>query len=402
VELNPLSRAASSLSIAAEDDSGLLVKLPFKTGSRNSLDAIHSSSIDLSHARFQSDLVTLDEVSEVVDFNPQPQTVADLMMKPISAFKISTGEFGRLSKLHLEFPFQIQCITMLEDTFFLGGPQGLYHLGTGGKLTSIITGKRFTQIEALPSLGILLALCGTKRPEVRMYSLPEILKVAATSLKPKKFQFYKLKNSGGCTNFCVKNIKNSWFLSLAVKRKVILYLWDYYPHYKFLIVKEWASKDKAVKTQLVTRGENLSQICVMFPRNFEIINVYSGVKTILDFELSPADLPVDVCIAVDDILLFSFTNFGFFVDGNEHFRMATPFDWSLKLQSSVVAREFVITMGDQKVEVMSANNPLNTASVDEDFRSLRFLNVIDNRVYFVARLGSDLSSICSLSFEAHP
>ena len=111
----------------------------------------------------------------------------------------------------------------------------MYHLDDHEKLTSIVSGKNYTQIEVLPALGVMIALCGTKHPEVRMYNLVDI-RTAISGVMP-KMMFVKLKNSSGAHHISLRKIRDAWFLSVSLKKKVILYMWDYYPHYKFLLVK---------------------------------------------------------------------------------------------------------------------------------------------------------------------
>ena len=353
---------------------------------------------------------------------PSTSQVSPLLMNSVSNIKISvifssfnslcllvdrqpfvfiqSKEFGKLSKLKLDFPFEVLCIDVLTGgNVLIGNDKGLYHLNRSGQLVSIITGKRFQQLEVLPALGIVLALCGTKSPEVRMYSLTEITAVVATGVRSKEMQLVKLKNSVGCSHFVTKKIGDAWFLVLSVKKKVILYLWDHYPHYKFLIVKDWSLKAKAIKTQIVERNGMVSQICVMQPKNFMMIDTTSGVKSILDFQLDKKNLPCDVCLVVENILLLSFTDIGFFVNGSESARMSTSFDWSLSVVSTAVAGNFVVCLSEKGLEVMFVNRPKVAVVISQDLSAIKFLRAMDGHVYFSAKSLGEYTSIFDLAFE---
>jgi len=187
-----------------------------------------------------------------------------------SNHKLTPNLQGTLSKLKLEFSFEIQCFDILFGDYLLGTTQGLYHLDKLGKLTLVIPTIPFYQIQVAYPLGVLLAINGKRNKELRMFSLVEIAKVSKAGVRLKSFPFLTICKA---RSFTLSKIKNQWYLTVCLKKKVVLYLWDYFPHYRFLIIKEWNLKDKGKKAILMSEKEVPSQIYV------QLLNKYIQLRS---------------------------------------------------------------------------------------------------------------------------
>jgi len=322
----------------------------------------------------------------------------DEIIDPDAGNKKSTA--FAFKRLKASFPFEIYCMEDFLKHSLMGTNDGLYYFEEdSGKQFCLVPKKEFSQIKIIEELGIILVLCGKKKPEIRMYSFPEVAQAVETQTLPNEFSVLKMKATLGCREFELVYTDVSWYLVVTMKHKVGLYLWSNYPHYRFMLVKTFPFKEKIYAASLLLENNNISKICLRHSNKVSILDISTNKITPMKLSLPSKSLPL-VIETMGDVIFLGFSDFGFFVNrksdniGSEIFR----WDPSLDATSVVITEEHVIVFGQKILNVYSrTTSELLYSHCEKEFKKISFLALQDNAVVFSAKLTNNLSFVCTLS-----
>jgi len=335
-----------------------------------------------------------------------------------STFHFSESQKGVLRKLKQNLLMEVICIDVIGNQCLIGNSSGLFLLDELGKVITIVEGKTFHQVKIIIELGIFLAIAG-KKMEIKMYSLIELSRVVKSGVsKPKEFPVHKMTDTVGSKHFSILFLNGNWFLSVCLKKSVVLYMWANFPHYKFMIVKEWkwAFKEKPLLSRMITRpippdeledlimGDRvdkskpqsyLSHLCVQDSNRHVVIDIATNRFQTLHYDVQKRDLPVQV-VHSPDRLFFAFSDSGFFLDVQTFQRLDPQFEWDVSPQHLVVIKDLIICFGPKSLVICDRNlTPLNHPTIKEDFKKVTFLASDNEMIYFAAKLGNDSNAIYS-------
>ncbi|XP_075062494.1 misshapen-like kinase 1 isoform X7 [Mixophyes fleayi] len=185
-----------------------------------------------------------------------------------------------IRKYKKRFNSEILCAALWGVNLLVGTENGLMLLDRSGqgKVYSLITRRRFQQMDVLEGLNLLITISG-KRNKLRVYYLSWLRnKILHNDPEVEKKQGWStVGDMDGCVHYRVVKYERIKFLVIALKNSVEVYAWAPKPYHKFMAFKSFT--DLPHRPQLVDltveEGQRL-KVIYGSSSGFHAVDVDSG------------------------------------------------------------------------------------------------------------------------------
>ncbi|XP_055867706.1 serine/threonine-protein kinase mig-15-like isoform X3 [Biomphalaria glabrata] len=156
-----------------------------------------------------------------------------------------------IRKYKKRFSSDILCAALWGVNLLIGTESGLMLLDRSGqgKVYTLISRRRFQQMEVLEGQNILVTISG-KKSKIRVYYLSWLKsKILKNDTSDKKNGWVNVGDLEGCVHFKIVKYERIKFLVIALQDSIEIYAWAPKPYHKFMAFKSFG--DLKHKPQLV-------------------------------------------------------------------------------------------------------------------------------------------------------
>lgn len=326
----------------------------------------------------------------------QPQAAATGDNPAASGGAITANKMPEIRKFKRSFSTEILCASFWHSNLVVGTKNGLLLLDRSeeGKVHPLISRRKFTKIEILEDVGVLVTISG-KKSKLRAYNLQYFRQAAVDKSAAKKMEaFSSIGDISGCVNYQVARYQRMVFVCAAHAHKISVYLWAPAPYSKFMVFKEFEVPLAPTLVHLSVADDQSLKLLFSSRAGFYSIDVASG--TVLNLFV-PIPQPKDGITAhsilqvpdgeegLNTILLFD--NTGIIVDrfGDVIQELSlewgeTPFHIGTAGPSSNL-----LGWGLKSIEIRSAvSGEMEGVFKHKRATRLRFLCARNNKVFFAS------------------
>eukprot|EP00999_Lentomonas_sp_LEN2_P000216 NODE_120_length_2215_cov_86.034483_g97_i0.p1 GENE.NODE_120_length_2215_cov_86.034483_g97_i0~~NODE_120_length_2215_cov_86.034483_g97_i0.p1 ORF type:complete len:703 (+),score=151.31 NODE_120_length_2215_cov_86.034483_g97_i0:298-2109(+) len=289
----------------------------------------------------------------------------------------------------------------LGSRYLLGTTKGMYeYQKKTGQMTLLVPKKVIHGLKVITEFGVVVCLIGTgKRKMIQLYGLTPLAKASVAISKGAKKVPLKptpMPDSKGCNSFTVTKIKKDIFMTAAVKKSVVLYMWSEKPHNTFMAVQEFPTPEECYKVLPIIRFDarrnpRVTHMCAMLTYRFVMIDVDSLEAAALRFNV---DLPSRARPTVlerwgDQKLVLGFTDVSFVLDlkTEEIDWVAVEYEVPLCKSGVALPRKQFLALGGF-TQIYSLHSGGKIQDLGEIPRKLSRFLVKDKKDYIVsARMG---------------
>ncbi|XP_062333166.1 mitogen-activated protein kinase kinase kinase kinase 4 isoform X2 [Osmerus eperlanus] len=300
-----------------------------------------------------------------------------------------------IRKYKKKFTAEILCAGLWGVNLLVGTENGLWLLDRSGqgKVYSLISRRRFQQMDVLEGLNVLITISG-KKNKLRLYYLSWLRnKILRNEPEVEKRQGWtSVGDLEGCVHYKVVRYEKIKFLVIALKNAVEVYAWAPKPYHKFMAFKSFGSlPQKPLSVDLtVEEGQRLKVIYGSL-YGFHAIDVDSG--TPYDLYL-PTHIPGVIRPHAIIILpssrgtevLVCYEDEGVFIDTYGRITKETVLQWG-EMPASVAYLQSnqVMGWGDKAIELRSADTGnLEGVFMHKKAQKLKFLCERNDKVFFAS------------------
>ncbi|PVD18344.1 hypothetical protein C0Q70_20893 [Pomacea canaliculata] len=153
----------------------------------------------------------------------------------------SASDTPEIRKYKKRFGSDIMCAALWGVNLLIGTENGLMLLDRSGqgKVYTLISRRRFQQMEVLEGQNILVTISG-KKNKIRVYYLSWLkTKIFKTEGSDKKNGFVNVGELEGCVHFKIVKYERIKFLVIALHDSIEIYAWAPKPYHKFMAFKSF-------------------------------------------------------------------------------------------------------------------------------------------------------------------
>ncbi|KAI1884981.1 hypothetical protein AGOR_G00215490 [Albula goreensis] len=185
-----------------------------------------------------------------------------------------------IRKYKKKFNAEILCAGLWGVNLLVGTENGLWLLDRSGqgKVYSLITRRRFQQMDVLEGLNVLITISG-KKNKLRLYYLSWLRnKILRNDPEVEKRQGWtSVGDLEGCVHYKVVRYEKIKFLVIALKNAVEVYAWAPKPYHKFMAFKSFSSlPQKPLSVDLTVEDGQRLKVIYGSLSGFHAIDVDSG------------------------------------------------------------------------------------------------------------------------------
>ncbi|XP_072349579.1 misshapen-like kinase 1 isoform X2 [Scyliorhinus torazame] len=224
----------------AEFQSRGLVKSPGKSSFTTFVD-LGMYQMDAGGETIQISGLSISEVSRLNQLKYEDRKCSVVNVNPANTRPHSdTPEIRKYKK---RFNSEILCAALWGVNLLVGTENGLMLLDRSGqgKVYSLISRRRFQQMDVLEGLNLLITISG-KRNKLRVYYLSWLRnKILHNDPEVEKKQGWTtVGDMEGCVHYKVVKYERIKFLVIALKNSVEVYAWAPKPYHKFMAFKSFS------------------------------------------------------------------------------------------------------------------------------------------------------------------
>ncbi|XP_070539407.1 mitogen-activated protein kinase kinase kinase kinase 4-like isoform X2 [Ptychodera flava] len=318
-------------------------------------------------------------------------------VKPVT--QESINDMPEIRKYRKRFNSEILSAALWGVNLMVGTDAGLMLLDRSGqgKVYSLISRRRFQQMDVLEGQNILVTISG-KKNKLRVYYLSwlkhKILKSEDTLQEKKRPAYVSVGDLEGCVHYKVVRYERIKFLVIALRDRVEIYAWAPKPYHKFMAFKSFT--DLIHKPLIVDLTiEEGSRLKVVYGSNagFHAIDLDSG--SVIDLYLPVHQLQKSItphCIVILPNsqglhLLLCYDNEGVFIDTFGKTYKDVTLQWA-ELPTSVAyvsSTGQIMGWGNKAIEIRSAETGhLDGVFMHKNRQKLRFLCERNDKVFFAS------------------
>ncbi|KAJ3588459.1 hypothetical protein NHX12_012051 [Muraenolepis orangiensis] len=300
-----------------------------------------------------------------------------------------------IRKYKKKFNTEVLCAGLWGVNLLVGTESGLWLLDRSGqgKVYSLISRRRFQQMDVLEGLNVLITISG-KKNKLRLYYLSWLRnKILHNDPEVEKKQGWtSVGDLEGCGHYKVVRYEKIKFLVIALKNAVEVYAWAPKPYHKFMAFKSFGSlPQRPLSVDLtVEEGQRLKVIYGSLS-GFHAIDVDSG--TPYDLYL-PTHIQGSICPHAIIILpnsagtevLVCYEDEGVFIDTYGRITKDTVLQWG-EMPASVAYLQSnqVMGWGEKAIELRSATTGnLEGVFMHKKAQKLKFLCERNDKVFFAS------------------
>ncbi|XP_046871081.1 mitogen-activated protein kinase kinase kinase kinase 4 isoform X4 [Hypomesus transpacificus] len=300
-----------------------------------------------------------------------------------------------IRKYKKKFTAEILCAGLWGVNLLVGTENGLWLLDRSGqgKVYSLISRRRFQQMDVLEGLNVLITISG-KKNKLRLYYLSWLRnKILRNEPEVEKRQGWtSVGDLEGCVHYKVVRYEKIKFLVIALKNAVEVYAWAPKPYHKFMAFKSFGSlPQKPLSVDLtVEEGQRLKVIYGSL-YGFHAIDVDSGtpydlyLPTHIQGVIQPHAIIILPSSRGTEVLV-CYEDEGVFIDTYGRITKETVLQWG-EMPASVAYLQSnqVMGWGDKAIELRSADTGnLEGVFMHKKAQKLKFLCERNDKVFFAS------------------
>uniref|UniRef100_A0A669Q4V8 non-specific serine/threonine protein kinase n=1 Tax=Phasianus colchicus TaxID=9054 RepID=A0A669Q4V8_PHACC len=300
-----------------------------------------------------------------------------------------------IRKYKKKFNSEVLCAALWGVNLLVGTENGLWLLDRSGqgRVYSLITRRRFQQMDVLEGLNVLITISG-KKNKLRVYYLSWLRnKILRNDPEVEKRQgWVSVGDLEGCVHYKVVKYERIKFLVIALKSSVEVYAWAPKPYHKFMAFKSFTSlHHKPLSVDLtVENGQRLKVIYGSLV-GFHAIDVDSGsvYDLYLPTHIQGTIRPHAIIILPNTSgmeLLLAYEDEGIYIDIYGHFTKETVLQWG-EMPASVAYLQSnqVMGWGEKAIELRSVETGnLEGVFMHKKAQKLKFLCERNDKVFFAS------------------
>ncbi|XP_028315016.1 mitogen-activated protein kinase kinase kinase kinase 4 isoform X3 [Gouania willdenowi] len=300
-----------------------------------------------------------------------------------------------IRKYKKKFTAEVLCAGLWGVNLLVGTENGLWLLDRSGqgKVYSLISRRRFQQMEVLEGLNVLITISG-KKNKLRLYYLSWLRnKILHNDPEVEKRQGWtSVGDLEGCVHYKVVRYEKIKFLVIALKNAVEVFAWAPKPYHKFMAFKSFRSlPQKPLSVDLtVEEGQRLKVIYGSLS-GFHAIDVDSGtpfdlyLPTHIQGSIRPHAIIILPNKAGTEVLV-CYEDEGVYIDTYGRITKDTVLQWG-EMPASVAYLQSnqVMGWGEKAIELRSANTGnLEGVFMHKKAQKLKFLCERNDKIFFAS------------------
>ncbi|KAM9850221.1 mitogen-activated protein kinase kinase kinase kinase 4 isoform 2-T2 [Aulostomus maculatus] len=300
-----------------------------------------------------------------------------------------------IRKYKKKFNAEVLCAGLWGVNLLVGTESGLWLLDRSGqgKVYSLISRRRFQQMDVLEGLNVLITISG-KKNKLRLYYLSWLRnKILHNDPEVEKRQGWtSVGDLEGCVHYKVVRYEKIKFLVIALKNAVEVYAWAPKPYHKFMAFKSFRSlPQRPMSVDLtVEEGQRLKVIYGSLC-GFHAIDVDSGtpydlyLPTHIQGSIRPHAIIILPNSAGTEVLV-CYEDEGVYIDTYGRITKDTVLQWG-EMPASVAYLQSnqVMGWGEKAIELRSANTGnLEGVFMHKKAQKLKFLCERNDKVFFAS------------------
>ncbi|AWP12499.1 putative mitogen-activated protein kinase kinase kinase kinase 4-like [Scophthalmus maximus] len=300
-----------------------------------------------------------------------------------------------IRKYKKKFNTEVLCAGLWGVNLLVGTENGLWLLDRSGqgKVYSLISRRRFQQMDVLEGLNVLITISG-KKNKLRLYYLSWLRnKILHNDPEVEKRQGWtSVGDLEGCVHYKVVRYEKIKFLVIALKNAVEVYAWAPKPYHKFMAFKSFRSlPQRPLSVDLtVEEGQRLKVIYGSLS-GFHAIDVDSGtpydlyLPTHIQGSIRPHAIIILPNSAGTEVLV-CYEDEGVYIDTYGRITKDTVLQWG-EMPASVAYLQSnqVMGWGEKAIELRSANTGnLEGVFMHKKAQKLKFLCERNDKVFFAS------------------
>ncbi|XP_069388189.1 mitogen-activated protein kinase kinase kinase kinase 4 isoform X6 [Paralichthys olivaceus] len=300
-----------------------------------------------------------------------------------------------IRKYKKKFNTEVLCAGLWGVNLLVGTENGLWLLDRSGqgKVYSLISRRRFQQMDVLEGLNVLITISG-KKNKLRLYYLSWLRnKILHNDPEvEKRLGWTSVGDLEGCVHYKVVRYEKIKFLVIALKNAVEVYAWAPKPYHKFMAFKSFRSlPQKPLSVDLtVEEGQRLKVIYGSLS-GFHAIDVDSGtpydlyLPTHIQGSIRPHAIIILPNSAGTEVLV-CYEDEGVYIDTYGRITKDTVLQWG-EMPASVAYLQSnqVMGWGEKAIELRSANTGnLEGVFMHKKAQKLKFLCERNDKVFFAS------------------
>ncbi|KAI4873447.1 hypothetical protein NFI96_027296 [Prochilodus magdalenae] len=300
-----------------------------------------------------------------------------------------------IRKYKKKFNAEVLCASLWGVNLLVGTENGLWLLDRSGqgKVYSLISRRRFQQMDVLEGLNVLITISG-KKNKLRLYYLSWLRnKILHNDPEVEKRQGWtSVGDMEGCVHYKVVRYEKIKFLVIALKNAVEVYAWAPKPYHKFMAFKSFTSlPQKPLSVDLTVEDGQRLKVIYGSVSGFHVIDVDSGTPydLYLPTHINGSIHPHAIIILPNSSgmeLLVCYEDEGIYVDTYGRITKETVLQWG-EMPASVAYLQSnqVMGWGEKAIELRSAETGnLEGVFMHKKAQKLKFLCERNDKVFFAS------------------
>ncbi|KAJ0050364.1 hypothetical protein NL108_018088 [Boleophthalmus pectinirostris] len=300
-----------------------------------------------------------------------------------------------IRKYKKKFNTEILCAGLWGVNLLVGTESGLWLLDRSGqgKVYSLISRRRFQQMDVLEGLNVLITISG-KKNKLRLYYLSWLRnKILHNDPEVEKRQGWSsVGDLEGCGHYKVVRYEKIKFLVIALKNAVEVYAWAPKPYHKFMAFKSFRSlPHRPLSVDLTVEEGQRLKVIYGSVSGFHAIDVDSGTPYDLYLPTHiPGSIRPHAIVLLPQTagteLLVCYEDEGVYIDTFGRITKDTVLQWG-EMPASVAYLQSnqVMGWGEKAIELRSANTgSLEGVFMHKKAQKLKFLCERNDKVFFAS------------------
>ncbi|XP_057705571.1 misshapen-like kinase 1 isoform X3 [Corythoichthys intestinalis] len=305
------------------------------------------------------------------------------------------SESPEIRKYKKKFTTEVLCAGLWGVNLLVGTENGLWLLDRSGqgKVYSLISRRRFQQMDVLEGLNVLITISG-KKNKLRLYYLSWLRnKILRNDPEVEKRQGWtSVGDLEGAIHYKVVRYEKIKFLVIALKNAVEVYAWAPKPYHKFMAFKSFRSlPQKPLSVDLTVEEGQRLKVIYGSSSGFHAIDVDSGtpydlyLPTHIQGSIHPHAIIILPNSAGTEVLV-CYEDEGVYIDTYGRITKDTVLQWG-EMPASVAYLQSnqVMGWGEKAIELRSANTGnLEGVFMHKRAQKLKFLCERNDKVFFAS------------------
>lgn len=303
-----------------------------------------------------------------------------------------SSDTPEIRKYKKRFNSDILCASLWGVNLLIGTDSGLMLLDRSGqgKVYSLISRRKFSQMEVLENQNILVTISG-KKNKIRVYYLSWLkTKIFKTESNDRRNGWVNVGELEGCVHFKIVKYEKIKFLVIALRDSIEIYAWAPKPYHKFMAFKSFGelSHRPLIVDLTVEEGQRL-KVLYGSKMGFHAIDV--DTASLFDLyipqhthgPLSPHTIVILPNTSGMQMLL-CYDNEGVYVDTNGKVTKNVVLQWG-ELPTSVayIGTGQIMGWGNKAIEIRAADTGhLDGVFMHKKAQKLKFLCERNDKVFF--------------------